>query len=181
MGLPVRVSDHVIDEARKEQILTYLLRGYTINEIAEELEINTSQTQRYVSAIHEDLKQIRTEDMTAYAVIQFQQCQKLLKEWLPLAEMGSDKAAMVTLKIMKRQADLYGLDAVPKQQNNGNHLTIISDSQRVTRIEALLKTIETRRDGGATPEMLPSEIIDVQSTVEPEEDWEDFSDPDLEE
>lgn len=112
---------------REERSLELRIKGKTYQEIADELGITK---QGVGKALHRSIEKHREsciENVEHHRIIELERLEIMLREWMPKAldvdekpSRSNDRAANVVLKIMKRKAELLGLDAPKTESLNVN-------------------------------------------------------------
>lgn len=114
------MANDFVDESIKIRIFNQRRMGISYKEIAEELNLHTSQVHKIVKVALEELKHYRLDLGKTIIDQELTILDDLLKAKLPDAKTGDDKAIETVLKILQRRTKYLGLDEVERIDLSGN-------------------------------------------------------------
>jgi hypothetical protein len=114
--------------------------GMTFAAIGEKLGITSASAYKAVSRALKDLAAREHEAAVEVRQMQHVRCQALYRTYVPKALEGDIKSAQLVLKVMEREAALYGLDTAPRVEVSGSVNLTVADVQEARKIgEAALR------------------------------------------
>ncbi len=115
----MKTSKRLQAAERKARIIELRRAGYLLREIADEVGVSKQYCCRVIQRHLEDLAKELTDDVARLRWQEYERLEAALKAVWPQALEGDLKATDRVIKIMEREAKLFGLDAPQRQEVTG--------------------------------------------------------------
>jgi predicted transcriptional regulator len=127
-------------DIRRLRALEMRAEGMTFAAIGEQLGITSASAYKAVSKAIKELAEREHEAAVEVRQMQHLRCQALYRTYVPKALDGDIKSAQLVLKVMEREAALYGLDTAPRVEVAGSVNLTVADVEEARKIgEAALR------------------------------------------